>query len=332
MRVDLETAIDVFKSFPPSKRAPSLHPSYIEADAARDATVTPVFYVYNEGQAWFYHGFHLVPVSDTGFLDIQSPYGYGGPISSVDDQVFFSRAWHNYLNWCKDNNVLVEFIRFHPLICNWQYFMGNVFDDRQTVWLDLNTGDLLASYSVRARTAVRKALKNGLQVSWGKSDGCIKKFIDLYTDAMKVLEADQFYMFPDRYFYELLAWERVHLAVCTFEQEIVAAALFIVEDDFIEYHLSASSSLGKKLSATNLLLHEAALMGQTLGCKALHLGGGTDDKTDNPLFFFKAGFSDLRGSFKIGAYIHHHEAYNNLKFDWLKRYGTVSDRILFYRF
>lgn len=333
MDIGYKEAVEVFNNFADILKAPTLHPSYIMADATRDKNLKPVFFVYNEGPAVYYHGFHMSAIEGTNLNDIQSPYGYGGPISTSDDIKFLSRAWDTYQSWCTQNNVLVEFLRFHPLLKNWRFFNGEVFDDREIVWLELSHEDLLASYSVRVRTAVRKADKNGLVVDWssGSADN-IKIFMNLYKTTMKELKADQFYLFPEDYYLKIFNWNQACLALCKFNEEIVAGAIFLAGPHIMEYHLSAANWTGKKLNATNLLIHEAALYGKQIGNRVLYLGGGTDNSPDNPLLFFKAGFSKLRASFKIGKKIHKPEAYSQMNRDWEQMHGVESNRILFYRY
>lgn len=331
MLVGYDKAQTAFAGLDAEKRAPSLHPFYIVADAERSRELQPMFFVYEENGAVYYHGFHVAKVAGANFVDIQSPYGYGGPVSSSDDVAFLAKAEESYTAWCRENNVLVEFVRFHPLLENWRYYQGEVIPDRQTVWLSLEDADLLAGYSTRGRTAVRKALKEGLRVEWLGGPRFMEVFPDMYREAMAEINADDFYHFNNGYFARLLNWDKVHLAVCLRGEEVVAGAIFLAEQTIMEYHLSASTLAGKKLAATNLILHEAALLGQKMGCRALHLGGGTDSRANNALLFFKAGFSRSRGLFKIGKQIHQVSAYNDLKDGWLERHGTVSNRILFYR-
>lgn len=332
MDIGYKEAVEVYDNFPDTIKAPTLHPSYILADATRDKDLKPVFFVYNEGPALYYHGFHMAPIEGANLKDIQSPYGYGGPLSSSDDLEFLSRAWNAYESWCAENNVLVEFLRFHPLLKNWRFFNGEVIHDRETVWLDLSHEDLMASYSVRVRTAVRKAIKNGLVVEWsnGSADH-IRIFMSLYNATMKELGADRLYLFPPEYYQKIFHWDQARLALCRLNNEIIAGAIFLMGPDIMEYHLSAANCKGKKLNATNLLLHEAALLGQQSGCRALYLGGGTDNRPENRLLFFKSGFSKLQASFKIGKKIHRSEDYSQIKRNWEQMHGVISNRILFYR-
>lgn len=332
MQVGLEQAQIVFESFDGSLQAPSLHPFYIEADARRDALLEAIFFTYLEGEKKYYHGFHLAQIPGTSYFDIQSAYGYGGPIASCLDAGFHGRVQTDFEKWCKERKVIAEFIRFHPVLKNWQFFAGTVMDDRETVSLDLTQADLLRSYGTRVRTAVRKAQKSGLTVEWIQSDAYVGMFGELYRQVMAGLDASEFYFFQDNYLKTLLNWNKAYLAVCKQNEEVAGGGIFLVGSEVMEYHLSAANDLGKKLGATNLILHSAALLGQELGCKVLHLGGGSESSPDNPLLFFKSGFSPQRALFRIGKLIHDHAAYENLKEEYKKEHGQVPQRVLFYRF
>lgn len=330
MQVSFDAALASFHHLPAARQAPSLHPAYVQADAARSG-LTPVFFVHQSGDNFFYHAFHLAVIPGTAYWDIQSPYGYGGPVANSDDPVFLAESWQAYSNWCREHQVLVEFVRFHPLLENWRFFSGEAMSDRETVWVDLKLPDLLASYEVRARTAIRKAIKQGLCVEWWAAERFHKSFQPLYSATMEGLKANGFYFFPPEYFSRLAQWDDARYAVSLHEGEVVAAAIFLQGPNILEYHLSAANGVGKKLGATNLLLHEAGLYGQQVGCSRLHLGGGANADANNSLLFFKSGFSDRRASFKIGRKIHHPEAYLEMKSQWQAKTGRDSNRVLFYR-
>jgi hypothetical protein len=67
------------------------------------------------------------------------------------------------------------------------------------------------------------------------------------------------------------------------------------------------------------------------GCRTLYLGGGTDDLPDNPLLFFKSGFSMERAEFKIAKYVHSREGYLLLTKQFSNDYEARPNRVLFYR-
>lgn len=331
MQLGFESACTVFNELPKTIKAPQLNPEYVVFDTLRDKSLEPIFFVYQDNDNIFYSAVHKSMIEDTNYYDLQSPYGYGGPIATTQDMLFLDKAWDAYTDWCRDNHILVEFIRFHPILQNWKYYGGDVLYNRETIWINLEQDDLMSQYRPRARTAIRKAINNRLEVTWYDGEQFMNIFVPLYYQEMIGLKADEFYMFRQDYFEAIAKWDKAKFAVCHMDEQILAAAIFLIEGNIMEYHLSAANSEGKRLCASNLILHEAGNLGKHLGCKALHLGGGTDPNPDNSLFFFKSSFSKNRAEFRIGKAIYSAQAYQELKTVWETVNKKVADRVLFYR-
>jgi len=331
MQIDYQEALRYFGRLSPEVTCPSQHPVYLQIDAKREPDILPVYFVHQEQEHFFYYPFHLSPIPGKDYFDIQSPYGFGGPVANTDDADFLASAWAAYKAWCREKRVVAEFVRFHPITQNGRYFGGEVIFDRPTVWIDLQQTDFFHGYSSRVRNTVRKAIKKEVMVDWCSGEEFLKWFPSMYEELMRSLHADAYYLFPENYYLAWLDWDQVEYALCRYKGIVIAGAVFYYHDEIMEYHLSAASPLGKELAATTLLLHEAAIKGKALGCKKLHLGGGTDSGEDNPLFFFKAGFSENRGVYTIGKEIHQPEIYEEMREAWIKKHGKVSNRILFYR-
>ena len=303
----------------------------MEIDAARSAEIQPAYWCYQEAGSFWCHGFHLTPLPAVGGFDIQSPYGYGGPVANSDDADFLANAWHAYVNWAQEAGVAAEFIRFHPLGQNSRFYGGSVHEDRQTVWVNLQADELGREYQTRVRTAIRKAQKSEIKFSWARRDEIANRFAAFYRAGMTALSASPFYLFDDAYFDQLARWPASRLSVCSIDDEWLSAGLFLFGDDCVEYHLAASSVTGKRLSASNLLLHEVALSAKVEGYLRLYLGGGTDQQPDNPLYFSQAGFSRNRAPFSVGTFCHDAARYEILKKRWSDCYADKPDRLLFYR-
>ncbi|MBU8713676.1 MULTISPECIES: GNAT family N-acetyltransferase [Brevibacillus] len=331
MQVEYEKAKAVFNRIESYRKCPSQDPNYVVIDANREKDLVPTFFVYEDGGEIYYHSFHVSPIPNSLYYDVQTPYGYGGPISTTEDPLFLKRAWNAYSDWSREKKIVVEFVRFHPILENWRFYQGEVFYDRDTVWIDLTTENLMNEYQTRAKRKVRKAIKNDLVVQWVTYEEFFNHFPKVYDEVMNSLQADSFYYFSDAYYKAWQTEKNVHFALCKHEEEVVATVFFYHNGSTMEYHLSAATDLGKELAATSLVIHEAALLGKQLGYKQLHLGGGTNSHTDNPLFFFKSGFSNRRGNFKIGKVIHLQAIYDQMKDEWLEKNGEITNRVLFYR-
>ena len=328
--VDIGKALDLYREFPHQLHAGSLHPDYVVADAARDPQLQPVFWHYRTGGKLFLYGFHMAGIPETGWQDIQSPYGYGGPLANTEDADFLKEADAAFRRWADENGVVAEFVRFHPMLENWKYYGGRHEFDRHTVWIDCAEPDLLMRYEVRQRTAIRKAIKAGVVARWLDREELCDMFPGFYIEAMKGIHAAEFYFFPRAYFERLLSLPFISGIAAFLDGVPIAMSLFMAEG-IGEYHLSGKNAEGARHSASNLLLHEAAQGMRELGVERLYLGGGSSTRADDSLFFFKSGFSAARAEFRIGKRVLAAEPYEQLKQRHADRYAQYPQRILFYR-
>lgn len=336
MWANYDEALTIYNMLPAQVRTPENHPEYVQLDTQRNSSLTAVYYVYREQDSLYYHALHESVLPDGTAKDLQSAYGYGGPVTNDEDPAFLARAWQAYLTACMERRILAEFIRFDPLLRNDRWYGGNSARDRSTVWIDLAAGmdSVWSEMSGRARTSIRKAEKENLSIREIKPEDTEgwKRFKAIYEETMGVLDADSFYLFTEDYFKGLAGYAGQRLLVAEKEGELLAASLFLRHAGRTEYHLSASRPAGKRIGASNLLLAEAIRRYGAEGAQCLHLGGGTDGREDNPLLFFKRGFSQRRAEFRIGWFVHERGRYDAMKGAWEKQFGKRADRILFYRF
>ena len=331
MLVERKEAVRVYESLPADLRVPGLHPLYIAADATRHRDRRPEFHVFTDGGAVFYHGYLTGPVPGTAFRDIETAYGYGGPVATSTDRDFLRAAWAEYGGICADTGVLAEFMRFHPMVDNARFHGAVASFNRQTVWVDLLRPNVSDGFKSRARTAARKAEKAGVTIEWVDGPRFLETFPAMYDTHMKWIGASPAYFFPRAYHEALAALPDARLALAFLDGAAIAGSIFLIDGHLMEYHLSASNREGRDRSATNLILLAAAGLGWAEGCRVLHLGGGNSDAPDDPLFFFKCGFSSGRADYRIAGTVHHREAYDALSRAWLAENGSLPQRTLFFR-
>ena len=291
---------------------PGLDPDYVTADALRDKLLTPKFFIYQKEGEIYYHPFHTYKIQSTNYFEIISAYGYGGPISTTNDKHFLTEVTNNYRSWCNENNIIVETIRFHPLAQNWHYYHGHVSFVRNTVFVDLQPANLLNTYVPSARGAIRKALKNNVTVNAVDPSTFLNIFPILYYDRMKELNARDFYFFNDDYFHNICELTSALRLIAVHEGKIIGAAIMLLQNNIMDYHLSAMTATAKHLRANHLILHEAFLHAQKNNFIFAHLGGGVKADHEDPLFKFKLNFAGKLAEYRIGKYVHNIPVYENL--------------------
>jgi hypothetical protein len=327
--VDLQEAQIAFETLPAALRLSTVSPVYCAADARRDTGLVPRFLLFRAGDALLLHSIHESAVPGGG-CDWQSPYGYGGPVGVGMTPAMMPAAWGQFDATAGAHGVIAEFVRFHPLADNYNFYPGNVREDRPVVTVDLGATDLASTYTVRARNTLRKAIRAGLAAKWEEPGRYREDFAAHYQEAMRRINIDPFYVFGSEYFAALFALAFVRVLVVRLEAQVVAAGAFLFGPGVAEYHLSATTPEGRALGATNLLLHEAACRAQAEGLTSLYLGGGTDSKADNPLLRFKESFAPARQMFRFGFRVLDPAGYEQLR-ERFPEAARRSNRVLFYR-
>lgn len=283
----------------------------------------PYLFVYHNAEGMVINPFLKRPLTEIyqyhnksrNLFDITSPYGYSGYLRSnnkinMDD---FYNCFHNY---CVNNNIVSEFIRFHPLLNNISYSPKKVgiLQERETVVIDLKQDiELIWSYiQPNCRNKIRKARKNNILIYKDDKFNNLDIFYNLYADTMSRLNANNYYFFSKKWFYSFidLMKDNVVLFHASQDNKIVNSAIFIFTDIYIHYYLSGSLYDMRKLAANNLLLYEVALWAKNKGIKYFHLGGGY--QPNDSLFYFKSSFSPYKNKFFTGGVIHQPANYKYL--------------------
>ncbi len=250
-------------------------------------------------------------------FDFSTPYGYGGWMlegEMEERDILFKE----YENWCIENHIVSEFVRFHPIIENYNY-VNEAYDVillGNTVTLDISSPEIIWQNIIsKNRNVIRKAEKNGVEIKTGNSPEIYEKFTEIYNKTMEHDNADEYYFFGKE-FYDSIRGDLSNNSKIFYAEKdggIIAASIMLYANGKLNYHLSGSVFEYRNFAPSNLLLYKAALWGYENGYKTFHLGGGVGSREDN-LFKFKKSF--YRGEdltrFAIGKKIFIPDEYDRL--------------------
>lgn len=274
---------------------------------------------------------------DKEYYDIQGAYGYNGVISSTDNPLFIADFWKAFDSYCQENDIIAEFMRFHPLLNNHLLASPEMrtFFSRHTVGLYLTDDDIwMHQISSKNRNMIRKAEKEGVQIV--ESDD-YETFKNLYDGTMSDLHADAYYFFPKGYYEEFKQSfkENGLLCLALLHGKPIAGSMFMFSEDFAHYHLSARDRAYSRYAANNLILWYGIQKAKERGCKWFHFGGGTTGDDEDSLLKFKKEFSKMLCSFWIGKRIHNQPVYDSIVEQWKYKnpesYQQNKVRLLGYR-
>ncbi len=271
------------------------------------------------------------------YFDLETPYGYGGPLSdnmiSEESQKRFLSELEDY---CKKNNIVSQFVRFHPLLENHNVVPLAIETKylRDTIYIDTSSPELImANMDSKNRNMVRKAIKNGVTIE-RRPISEYKEFMAMYEETMLKDEADEYYTFHEDYF---KSQEALKDNACIFyairEGKPIAGSIMYYNDRFVHYHLAGTHTEFRKFSPSNLLLYEVACWASSQGMQQFHLGGGM--APDDNLFGFKKQFNkNGRKQFVVGRTVFDRDAYEVLlclrsKID--SEFDIANSRMIQYR-
>lgn len=250
------------------------------------------------------------------FFDIETPYGYGGPLVKNSNKEHIELFFATLQEWAKNNNIISQFFRFHPLLENHKHFEG--FSDlvtfKKTVYIDLKDKDIIyTNLNDKCRNMIKKATKNNIVIEINNSKFAQEKFIELYEKTMNRNNASEYYFFNNIFFKDLFTTlgHNCNLFNAVYNGEIISSAIILEENSNLHYHLSAANREYMKFGANNLLLYKVAIYGAEKGYKSFHLGGGVE--AEDGLFIFKKSFNkNGLKDFYIGRNIFDLEKYEYL--------------------
>jgi lipid II:glycine glycyltransferase (peptidoglycan interpeptide bridge formation enzyme) len=253
--------------------------------------------------------------------DIVSSWYYGGPLvhfhnrENIDKLVSsFHTAFSQY---CRESRIVSEFIRFDPNLENHSYFENvlPMVSNRQTVYVNLmqSVEDIWNNFQGRARTAIRKAQKMGINVR--VSDKCpedIESFYKIYNAEMERKRAPSHYRFNLAFFQNLIdeISDNIELVYAELDGAMFSSGLFVYDNKhhIAHYFLMATQNEYQQYQANNLILYETMLHFKNRNFSTFDLQGGREG-----VYKFKTSFSKKeRATFFTSGIIHDVPAYDEL--------------------
>lgn len=259
-------------------------------------------------------------ITDQTLFDITSPYGYGGPIivEGTSSKQLIEGFYNEFEKYCKQENIVSEFVRFHPIANNENQFKS-IYDIqtlRKTVATELKPEEdiMLDQFSKSCRKKIRKALKQGVEYRITEAPESPANFTDVYYSTMDRNKASDYYYFSEDYFNKCIKYfkDNVVLVEALYEEKVIAAGFYFVANGIIHTHLSGTLTEYLELSPAYILRYAIALWGQDNNYKLIHHGGGTTNSENDGLFAFKKRFGNKLFDFSIGKKIWNEEIYDKL--------------------
>lgn len=256
------------------------------------------------------------------YFDLITPYGYGGPliVSCEGDKETLIKGFREaFSNFCKENHVVSEFVRFHPMIGNASDF-GSMYEvnfSRYTVATNLRDYEdpFQAEFSKSCRKSIRRSIQRGVTYEILEKPDSFDTFIPIYYETMARNHADSFYFFDREYFNRCLQCLRDNIVLVNalYEGAVISSEFFFVWGKYIHSHLSGTLNSFLNLSPDYVIMYGIMEWGKRKGYHFIHTGGGTSNDPENPLYLFKKKFArNTDFDFYIGRRVWNQDIYDML--------------------
>lgn len=255
-------------------------------------------------------------IGDTGFFDLSSVYGYGGPlfIKGLSGELY-AVVFERLFNEMNRLGFVSLFSRMHPLLTHDlpADLQGLALGDVVVIDVHPKQENFLANCRSGHRYEILKAAKSGVDVYVDNELNLLSEFTQIYQQAMRDLGAGNYYLFNDNYFlkFKKIKDSKIILLFAIYEGKKIAASLFFVTQTIMQYYLSGSVAEYKKYAASKMLIAKAHQLAIDLGVREIILGGGLGSQRD-ALFEFKRGFSRRTEKFCVFRKILNPDVYAKL--------------------
>lgn len=273
------------------------------------------------------------------YYDIQGAYGYNGVVSSSYGKEFKKLFHESFSNYASENNIVCQFLRFHPLLKNEEFHrgFGEVLFDRRTVAIRTDDPDLEQDFDRQVMKKMRRSVREGVNIRNAESEDDFNSFNRIYSETMDFLDADDFYYFSDEYFSKMkeLSGDIFRLIVAEQAGVVIGGMWMMNWGIYAHNHLSAAD-IASRNTGVNVAVQYGVIMDAVEhGRKFLHLGGGRAQEEDDSLLRFKQNFSKSTHEFYIGKVVNNPYVYASIVKQWKEKhpdsFAKYSGRVQGYR-
>lgn len=246
------------------------------------------------------------------------PYALGAPQPGAAEELAAAVA---------QAGVVAEFQHIHPFAAAAELVAGRE-PEREVVWVDVTLDDerlWRESYSKACRKNVRRAEREGVRVRAAESEADVVAAHRIYLETMERRRAAPRYLFgPERFLaiFEEMP-ERARFALAERDGRLLAATLYLHDDEDVYSYLGGADHDFQGLRPTNAVVHDTIRWARAQGKRRLILGGGR--RPGDGIFRFKASFSPERATLELERRIEMPRQYRALVERWRTHHGADAD-------
>ena len=219
------------------------------------------------------------------YFDLITPYGYGGFWGNITDWDSLNISYSQY---CKENQVVCEFVRFELFSEYAQHYFGEVESRTHNVVrnLEIPLDEIWMDFKPKVRKNVKRANSYGLKFAVDLEGRYLEDFLRIYYSTMDRSGAqDEFYFSRD--FFRRLEKLRGNAAwfYALYNGNVVSSELMIYGSEHAYSYLGGTDRKYFDLRPNDFLKYEMIKWCKEKGLKDFVLGGGYG--ADDGIFQYK---------------------------------------------
>ncbi|WP_341201699.1 hypothetical protein [Planomicrobium okeanokoites] len=258
------------------------------------------------------------PLEGVIYYDLITPFTYGGPViegcKEEDKWDLINDFQNEFMMYCKENNIVSEFIRFHPLLFNSMDFLHcyelDYVEDSRGIDISRHSNPVAEGFSVDSIEKVLEAFKQGLSYEIFLDEDKSEDF-NLFLKSIgnhSSCHSSKFFEGCKQIIEDHLVFVEVRL-----NEEVVGMGMGYIFDKILTTHIFITNELGENLNAAFVMHYGLAVWSKSNGIETIHLAGTWFNKSEDENAAFKENF-DVLSDYKycIGRKIWNETVYEKL--------------------
>lgn len=287
-------------------------PEYLRLEAHR-IEATPEAFLVVEGDKQFFlpylirqcNEFFVDAIAPDPIYDVTTPYGYPGILVSeaaMQDISFLETALEQFKSVLKSKGICSAFLRLNPILNQNipQIYSSEICQETgETIWIDLTRSREEIWRQTRSdhRKDINRHRRSGHVARMVPFESYFSHFLEIYYETMDRVGANQSYYFDQTFFANLLTLkDKINLCIVEIEDQIASACLVTECCGVVHSYLGGTKNDFLRLAPEKLLFDYVRFWAKERGNQTFHMGGGAGGSKDG-VYYFKAGFSELRFQF-----------------------------------
>lgn len=224
------------------------------------------------------------------YFDFATPYGYGGWL--LEGEGDSERAFTEYKQWCRENDIVSEFVRFSLHSNSRELYYGDVVPRMNNIvrLLDRPMDDMLMDFEHKVRKNIKKANAAGLEILIEQDGAHLEDFLRIYYNTMDRNHAEDGYYFKEEFYRQINTMEGNYAYFYVLlDGRVISTELVLLGSSNMYSWLGGTDSEFFFCRPNDFLKYHIIRWGLESGYKRFVLGGGYG--ADDGIFRYKKSFA-----------------------------------------